>query len=239
MKEIIILFKFIKLNLGVNIIMMLEMIDKNKIRADDYISVLMVISYLLFALFFRMEALISIILYPFASLAIMGVLKIINGFNKNKHDNSGNFNKVLLGIIYIIIGILFLEFIIIQPNVTSDILISLIAFPMMIVGIAGIIKGTIIDIYSEKFRVINMIIGVATLIVSIFAFTATGENYMLHIATLSLTLLINIVSRAALYLSEYGLSLIHLKNFKIFFYIISDYLIYVDRNGNLVLSKME
>jgi len=110
---------------------------------------------------------------------------------------------------------------------------------MMVVGIAGITKGILIDIYSEKYRVENILIGIVTLVISVMAFVSTEENYIIHILTLSNVLLINILSRAALYLSEYGLSLIHLKNFKLFFYIISDYLLYIDINGNIVLSKVK
>ncbi len=45
-------------------------IDKNKIKADNYISVLIIASFLLFALIFKLEALLSVIVYPFACLAI-------------------------------------------------------------------------------------------------------------------------------------------------------------------------
>jgi hypothetical protein len=61
---------------------------------------------------------------------------------------------------------------------------------------------------------------------------------LFNLISLFVILFVNILSRAALYLSEYGLSLMHLRNFKIFFYIISDYLIFVNHEGNLVLEKM-
>jgi len=110
---------------------------------------------------------------------------------------------------------------------------------MTIVGVAGITKGILIDIYSKKYRVVNILVGVVTLIISVMAFASAEENYIINILALSIILIINILCRAALYLSEFGLSLIHIKNFKLFFYIISDYLIYADGNGDLVLTKME
>jgi hypothetical protein len=218
---------------------MLEMINKNKIRADDYISILMILSYLGFALFFRIEAFVSIMVYPFASLAIFGILKIINGLNKKKKDNSGNLNKILLGTVYLIFGVLFLNFILIQPNITGNIIITLIAFPMLIVGIAAVVKGYLVDIYLIGSRLINIIIGIITIVISLMAFTVSEEVFVIYFAILLIVLLINILSRAALYLSEFGLSLSHLRNFKLFLYIISDYLLTVDRNGNLILSKIE
>lgn len=214
-------------------------IDKNKIKADNYISVLIIVSFLLFALIFKLEALLSVIVYPFACLAIYGVLKIIGALNKRNNATHGSLNKILLGIIFIIISILFLWFFLSQPNVTSHRIIILITFPMIIVACAGIIKGFIIKIYSLKQRKINIIIGFITFIINLLVLFNILNNFLFSIVVLSLTLLINIFSRAALYLSEYGLSLFHLRNFKLFLYIISDYLVYVDRNGNLELSKIE
>lgn len=219
--------------------MMLDLIDKNKIRADDYITISMILMYLLYAIFFTLEAYVSLIVYPLIALMVTGILKIVNSFKKKNRGNESNFNQILLGIIYIIFGWFFINNILIQPNITPNRIITLIAFPLVIVGMAGIIKGILIDIYSAKHRVLNILIGLVTLIISVMAFASTEENYIIYILTLSTIFLINILSRAALYLSEYGLSLIHLKNFKLFFYIISDYILYIDNNGNIVLSKIE
>jgi len=219
--------------------MMLDLIDKNKIRADDYITISMILMYLLYAIFFTLEAYVSLIVYPLIALMVTGILKIVNSLKKKNRGNDSNFNQILRGIIYIIFGWFFINNILIQPNITPNRIITLIAFPLVIVGMAGIIKGILIDIYSAKHRVLNILIGLVTLIISVMAFASTEENYIIYILTLSTIFLINILSRAALYLSEYGLSLIHLKNFKLFLYIISDYLLYIDINGNIVLSKIE
>ena len=117
-------------------------------------------------------------------------------------------------------------------------LIGLISLPMIIVGFAGIIKGSIIDIYSKKHRLMTIIVGIITILITLLVFANLMNNLVFNIVALSLTFLFNILSRAALYLSEFGLSIVHIRNFKIFLYIISDYLIYIDRNGNLVLSKL-
>lgn len=213
-----------------------EIINKNKIKADNYISVFMIASYLLFALFFRLEAFVSIIVYPFASLGIFGVLKMVNALNK-RNPVHGKGNKILVGTIYIIFSVLFLGFLFSLPGITSHIIIKLISFPLFIVGFAGIVKGMLIYIYLVKHRIINIIIGISTIIACFITFSSIVNNILVNMIVLSLTFLINVLSRAALYLSEYGLSLIHIKNFKLFLYIISDYIIYIDANGNLVLSK--
>lgn len=218
--------------------MRIELIDKNKIRADDYISFFLIISYLLFALFFKLGAIMAIIIYPLTTLAIHGVLKIIKGLNK-KFDGHKNINNILLGIIYIIFSLLLLSFLFSKPNITWDIIISLIAFPILNAGFAGIVKGLIIDLYSTKHRVISIFIGIFTIVMCFLAFSSIINSFLFNVVLLSLTLLFNILSRAALYLSEYGLSLAHINNFKLFFYIINDFFLYIDRDGNITLSSIE
>ncbi len=217
--------------------MSIDLIYKKKIKADDYISVLIAVNYIAFALFYHLEALISIIVYPFVALAVYGVIKIINFLNK-KNTKEGSPVKFLFGIVAIMASISFLWFMLIQPNFTTQILMNLIAFPMIIVGFAAIVKGILIDIYSQKHRTETIVIGVITILLCLSIFINIFNNLIYSIIALSSILIINIISRAALYLSEFGLSIKHIKNFKIFLYIISDYLIYVDRNGNLVLSKL-
>lgn len=109
---------------------------------------------------------------------------------------------------------------------------------MIIVGLVGVIKGSMINIYSIKQRIMTIIIGIIAIPTNLLVLTNMLNDLLLNIVILSLTLIFNILSRAALYLSEFGLSIVNIKNFKIFFYIVSDYLIYIDKDGNIVLSKI-
>ncbi|MCK4380081.1 MAG: hypothetical protein KAW51_03020 [Candidatus Lokiarchaeota archaeon] len=219
--------------------MKLELISYKKIRADNYIVLFLIINYLVFIFIFSLVALLSIIVYPFAALAIYGFLKIMDGLNKRNNRGFRNNYKILLGFIFIIIALLFLYWMLTRPAITSHIIISLITFPIMIVGFAGIIKGLLIDIYKQKYRILNICIGFITIVICLIVLTFTTYSFIFYIIMLSLTVLFNILSRAALYLSEYGLSLVHIKNFKLFFYIISDYLLYVGKDGNVLTTKFE
>ncbi|MFX1435715.1 MAG: hypothetical protein ACFFAA_00705 [Promethearchaeota archaeon] len=217
--------------------MSLELVNQKKIKADNYISVLMIIYFSIFASFFHLEAILAVAVYPLVSLIAYKSLFILKYFNK-KNSEERNPVKFFFGIVSIIFSILFLWYILVQTAVTVNILMILCSFPMIIVGFAGIIKASVIDIYSKKHRIMSTIIGFITIIISLLIFVNTFNELLFSIIALSLTLLLNILSRAALYLSEFGLSIVHIKNFKIFFYIISDYIIYINRDGNLVLSKI-
>ncbi|MFX0006874.1 MAG: hypothetical protein ACFFA7_17630 [Promethearchaeota archaeon] len=217
--------------------MSIDLIYKKKIKADDYISVLIVANYVAFALFYHLEALISIIVYPFVALAFYGAIKIINFLNK-KNTKERSPVKFFFGIVAIMVSILFLWFMLLQPNFTTRVLMNLVAFPLMIVGFAAIVKGVLIDIYSRKYRNVTIVVGIITILLCLSIFMNIFNNLIFSIVALSIILIINVISRAALYLSEFGLSLKQIRNFKIFLYIISDYLIYIDKDGNLVLSKI-
>jgi len=220
-----------------------HLVNKDKIRSDSYILGILVIFYLIFILIFEIEAIFSMIAYPLVALAIQGFLKIISSVNKRKRERGNKVNQILSGIIYIFFSLWFLGYLISLPNITSKTLINLIAFPMVIVGIAGIIKSIIIKIYSLKYRIINSIIGSITIGISMMAFTSpvilSKSVFLLQIIAFSILLIFNVLGRAALYLSEFGLSLVSFRNLKVFFYIISDYLLQVDSNGNLILDKIE
>ena len=217
--------------------MSIDLIYKKKIKADDYIIILMIVNYSVFALFFHLDMLIYLIVYPLTALAIFGVIKIITFLNKRNRIEKVRLN-FFFGIVAIVISILFLWFLLMQPNFTTQVLMNLISFPILIVGCAGIVKGSLLDIYARKHRVITIIIGIVTILLCLSIFLNLFNNLIYSIVALSAILFVSILSRAALYLSEFSLSITHIKNFKIFLYIISNYFIYIDREGNLVLSKI-
>jgi len=222
---------------------MIELINKQKIRADDRISIILVVGYLIFALFFRLESFISLIVYPFVSLIIYGILKIINALNKRNKGKGDNTVKFMFGLVSIIFSIVFLMFILSFPNITSQIILNLIAFPLFIVGLAAIVKGKMVTVYLKKYRILNIIIGLITIIVCLLTFFSPvifpNNSFLIHFTSLCIVLFLNILGRAALYLSEFGLSLKHVRNFRLFLYIISDYLLHIDINGNIILHKIE
>jgi hypothetical protein len=231
----------------------------------DIITGFLIINTILFALFYRLEILMALMIYPLVTTFFVGIMKIMKGTNRNNRGNQKNLNRVLYGISSIIFSILFLRFFLGQPSVTFQNIINLAAYPLLIVGFASVIKGFFINLYSMKFRIINVLIGIITMIICMLAllspfffppdyvlfhilslsttliFNLLGRAalYLSEFNSLSTTLIFNLLGRAALYLSEFNLSLFYLKNFKIFFYIISDYLIYVNEEGNIVLHKRD
>ncbi len=221
---------------------MMLFLHKDKIRADSYITGFYVLGYVLFFVFFRLEVIMSLIVYPFIALFFYGIIKIIDGTNKRNRGNMKNLNRVLFGLSLIAFSIVFLNFFLRLPNVSFQNTIHLAAYPILIVGVSSIIKGSLIEVYSIKFRYINILIGGVSIVICMLAFLSSRIFppilNIFHVFSLTIILIVNIVSRAALYLSEYNLSVLNFRNFKLFFYIISDYFIYINKDGNIVLNKL-
>jgi hypothetical protein len=221
---------------------MFDFIDRKKVRADDYVTYFLVIAYLLLILFYKLEWIMSIIVYPFTALFFYGIITFLKGIKKRNRGESRNAVRVIFGLGATLFSVVFLLFLLTREGISRQNIINLIAFPIMAVGFAGIVKGKLVDKYMIIYRIINIIVGVITMLACLFIFLSsylfTRDFFLIYIVSLSIMVLMNFLCRAAMYLSEYGLSLIHFSNFKLFFYIISDYLIFVNQDGNLILDKI-
>jgi hypothetical protein len=130
-----------------------------------------------------------------------------------------------MGLFSIPFGLFILAIIFSQPNISRGFIIYFIAIPIMIIGFAGIIKGYLIDVYSTGYRILNVFIGIITIIETTFAYITADILFYYHIPLLCALLLFNGIARIALYLSEYRISILHIRNLvilKFLFQIISE-----------------
>lgn len=195
---------------------------RQKMLADNINVVIIFVGVLILGLFLQLILVMSIIIYPMCSLLYYGSLKIKKGFTKKVKEKSLKILNIIFGIGCILFGVFFLLFIFSYPNVGLKELINLFAFPVILIGIAGIVKGIIIREYPIKYRVLNIYIGLFTVIIAIIAFVLLENGFIYHIFSLTIAILLNCFSRAAMYLSEYKLSL-RLRNLRFFIYIINEY----------------
>lgn len=209
---------------------------KQKIRADNVITIILFATFLILALFLKLIALMSIIVYPLVSLFFFGIYKIIKGVFKKLREKALNVLHIIFGIAFTIFSFYMLDLIFSYPNVGIPQLVYLLAFPTLLIGIAGIIKGIIIKEYFFRYRLMNIITGSTTVILTIMAFASAEKLFLFYIISLPTCLLFNAISRAIMYLSEYNLPL-RLKNIKYFFYILSEDSEY-DVNRKIELNKL-
>ena len=130
--------------------------------------------------------------------------------------------KILLSVILITFGVLILSLFFISAMFTYKKIIVFIAYPIAMIGSCGIVKGSVVKVYMSKFRKLNIVFGIVTIIYSIYAIQFPNELFVLHIILLSILLFCNCILRLGLYLSEFELSLKPIKNVKIAFFIMSN-----------------
>jgi len=190
-------------------------INKRKLLVDNIILGTLLIMIVILTLFFQLIILMSAAVYPMSCLLIYGFLKIHKGiFNKNL-----NYMKKALNLIAGVISILFSSIILIlifsQPHIPASYIIYFLALPSFLIGLAGGLKGLIVNIFSPLFRSLNVAFGILTIIMTFIAILFADASFIFYLCSLLIALALNGVLRSALYLSEYGLSLKSFRNFKL------------------------
>jgi hypothetical protein len=175
----------------------------------------------------------SIVIYPALSILIYGVMKIRYGFILKDSNTSSKIFTIFVGIGAILFTLFILWLFFSEPTIGFEIIVYLMAYPIILIGISGIVKGLVIKGYLLKIRIVNIIIGTITLIIAISSYIFSTRFYIIFLISLLISLLLNSLARSAMYLSEYDLSIKNLKNFRYIIYIMSDYPKFI------ILQKME
>jgi len=194
-------------------------INKQKLIVDDIISVSLVIIIIALAVYSQLLAIMSLGVYPLSSLILYGLYRSYKSFFDKKLSIIRRILNLLFGITSIIIAGYILIYMFTRPNIPESFIIFFLGVPIFLIGLAGLLKGLIVKVYSPLYRVLNIIIGATTLLFINFAIFFMEIGYIFHLFTLLTALALNGILRTALYLSEYGLSLKSYKNFKLIFFI--------------------
>ena len=199
--------------------MSIQVINKQKLLVDNIILGALMIWLVISVLFVHLIFIMSAIVYPTSCLLIYGFLKTHKGiFNKNLNYKKKALN-LIAGVIFIIFSSFILILIFSQPHISASYIIYFLALPIFFIGLAGFLKGLIINTYSPLFRSLNMAIGILTIITTFIAILFADASFIFYLCSLLIALALNGVLRSALYLSEFGLSLKSFRNFKLVFII--------------------
>lgn len=199
-----------------------DLINKDKLRCDDIISVSLILSIGFLFLFFRLIVFMSIIIYPISSLFLYGVYYLYKGFFNKERTQSLRILKLIQGIIYLTFSSFMFLLIFSYPHITLSYIVFFLSLPVFFIGLAAILKGAIVEVYSPIYRKLNILIGFLTLIIIFLALYYTETYFILSLTSLLVLLTLNGILRSGLYLSEYGLSIRNLKNIRLVFYIMDN-----------------
>ena len=199
-----------------------DLINKEKLRCDDILSVSILGSLVILFLFFRLIFFMSLIVYPISSLFLYGIFKIYRSLAKKERPLFNKIFTFILGIGSILFSSFFLIMIFSVPHVSLDYIIYFLFIPLFLIGLAAILKGSIVQVYSGLYRFMNIAIGIATLVSTYISVLIVEEYFIFSLIILLGFLILNGILRAGLYLSEYGLSVWKLNNLRFVFYIMDN-----------------
>ena len=199
-----------------------DLINKEKLRCDNIISIALIISILVLFVFFRLIVFVSLMVYPISSVFLYGLFYVYKGLAKENGTLSTRVLRFILGIGYLAFSTLIFLLIFSYPHITLSYVIYFISIPAFFIGFAAILKGSIVNVYSPIYRKLNILIGVLTFSITFLALYYAESFFVLSLISLLVLLTLNGILRSGLYLSEYGLSIRNLKNIRLVFYIMSN-----------------
>ena len=199
-----------------------SLMNKQKLFVDDITSVLLMISVLLLASFFQLIAIMSFIVYPISTLFLYGIYRTCRGIFNKQIATLGRIVNLIVGLFSVIFSTFILIIVFGQPHIPIYYVIYFLSLPIILIGIAGVMKGVIVRVYSPLHRRLNIFIGLLTVLFSFIAIFYAHVNFFLNLFSLLIMLGLNGLFRSALYLSEFGLSIKQIKNFRLVFFIMNE-----------------
>ena len=158
--------------------------------------------------------------YCLTVLLIYAIYRAQKGIFDKDMKLSHRILNIIFGIVFIFSSGYILIYMFTRPNIPPSFFVYFLSIPMFLVGLAGFLKGLMVNVYSPLFRYLNVLIGAVTVFFTVIATLFAKVNVIFHLVTLLTTMALNIILRSALYLSEYGLKLNSFRNFRLVWYII-------------------
>lgn len=199
-----------------------SLMNKRKVIIDDIISAILLIMILSIIIFNMRLAIMSMAVYSFFCLILYGLYRSYKSFFERKLDLIRRVLNLLFGIVSIIFSSNLLYTLLTHRRTPASFTIYLLGMPIFLIGLAGLLKGLIVNVYSPKYRYLNILIGATTVLFTAIAIIFAETGFIFHLFTLLITLTLNGILRSALYLSEYGLSLKSFRNLKLVWYIMDN-----------------
>jgi len=199
-----------------------DLVNKKKLRCDNIISATLVISFVLLLVFFRLIMFVSMMVYPIFSLFLYGMYYVYRGLVKKDKTLTISVLKLIRGIAYLALSTFMILLIFSYPHISLSYIIYFLSFPVFFIGLAAILKGSIVEVYTLTYRRLNVLVGFLTIGFTFLALYYVEGYFIFSLTSLLVLLTLNGILRSGLYLSEYGLSIRNLNNIKLVFYIMDN-----------------
>jgi hypothetical protein len=195
--------------------MSFQFFEKRKLLVDNIVVGIIIIVLAVWAFSSPLLIIMSAVVYPMSCLFIYGLMKTYQSLRDIELKGISKVLLLILGVVSIIFSGYILILVFSQPPIPLSFILYFFSLPVFLIGIAGLLKGLIVTVYSPRHRKINITIGVVTSVAIWFAVLTTETLFIFNLFLLTGLLILNGLFRSALYLSEYGLVLNSVKNLKL------------------------
>ena len=161
-----------------------SLMNKQKLIVDDIISVLLMLSIGVLAMFFQLIAIMSFIVYPISTLFLYGIYRTCRGIFNKEISGLGKLVNILVGLFSLIFASFILAIVFGQPHIPIYYVIYFLSLPILLIGVAGLLKGVLVQVYSPLHRRLNIIIGSLTILMTFLAIQFAEYNFILQLLIL-------------------------------------------------------
>ncbi len=168
---------------------------KSRFNSINSIIGIVIISLSIIVLVFSNVVVLSLIILLSIAVIFSGIGRIYNAFYNTLLNKFGKILKLVTGVIAVLIGFIVLILTLTVPGVSIILLISLIGYTFIIIGIARIFMGILMESYKKEYRIFLVMIGLITMVFAFMIILFPALGYFVLITYLSLTLMINGLTR--------------------------------------------
>ena len=161
------------------------------LRALDIVFGLIAIILSIVVLVYQELAILTLIFVLSIALLFIGIARVFGGiFAKYLSDGLRALN-VGTGILALVIAIVAMLY----PELATQALIYLLSFALLIHGIARVVIGGFAKVFPGWIRGLFAIVGLSTIILSVFVFISSELGFLTLVFVLSITFLLNGIAR--------------------------------------------
>ncbi|MHA1476600.1 MAG: hypothetical protein ACTSPU_00220 [Promethearchaeota archaeon] len=146
-----------------------SLMNRQKVIVDDVISVMLIIIVAYLIIFNQLFAIMSLAVYSFFCLLLYGLYRSYKCFFDRKLNLILKVLNLIFGIASVIITSYSLYIIFTRPNIPASFNIYFLGFPIFLIGLAGLLKGLIVSVFSPLFFFFYVIIGATTVLLTVIA----------------------------------------------------------------------
>ena len=172
--------------------------ESSSLRALNIIVGIVLLVMAIMAIVFTDITVLTILLIIAAAIVLMGVPRLINGATNNALETKVRISKFIVGFLAILIGVLTIIWALVDPTISIEWLIFLLAAALVILGFGRFFRGIKAKEFPTWLRVLVLGTGVLTILFALILFVISPIDPNLNILLLSVILLVNGIARLAI-----------------------------------------